>query len=251
LTTGEDAAISPFRVPSTNARVTRMRFSLDPDADDPAAWSLGPEAPDTVVGPLNILPTTLQETGAFGRGALTLLPWRLDVSPEPDEIQEDADLESSTLTSPAPSSVPERVPSESPELKVPGRQATALESASLQVVEAIEHALIAVLIEAVRGIERRLDGGDKEKLICAIPSTADQTAAHAALDGLHADGVLSADEVRSRRDRLAAIGEAGPRLRSLLELHQAALLTDAQLATRRADIIAPLACVLKGAEASG
>ena len=141
---------------------------------------------------------------------------------------------------------PETQPQESaPEIELVAK------SASLKMVEAIEHALVAVLVEAARGIEHCLDGGAWVQPVCAIPSTSDHTAAYAALDGLRAEGVLSADEVRARRDRLVAVGEAGPRLRSLLELHRAALLTDAQLASRRAEIIAPLASVLKGAEAAG
>ena len=121
-------------------------------------------------------------------------------------------------------------------------------SASLKVVEAIEHSLVAVLVEAAHGIERCLGGGLWAKPVSAIPSTTDQMKAHAALDALLAEGILDAGEFRARRDRLIAVGEAGPRLRSLLELHQASLLTDAQLATRRAEIIAPLASVLNGAE---
>ena len=105
-------------------------------------------------------------------------------------------------------------------------------------------------VEAAHGIERCL-GGDSAKPPARSPVPPTRMAANTALDALLAEGILSADEVHSRRSRLVAVGEAGPRLRSLLELHQANLLTDAQLATRRAEIIAPLACVLKGAESAG
>ncbi len=278
----DGATISRFQVPSTSTRATRMRFSLDPDiavdADDPAAWALGPETRDAmsqgVAEPsVNILPSTLQESGAFGRGALTLLPWRLDESQEPDSIQDAAEyapemddrtapemeapvagaaidgdgevasFEPAADLVPAADAIP--VPMDTEE------SAPALKSSSLTVVEAIEHALVAVLVEAAHGIERRLGGGAWVKPVCAIPSATDQMAANTALDDLLAEGILTDEEVRSRRSRLVAVGEAGPRLRSLLELHQAALLTDAQLANRRAEIIAPLACVLKGAEAAG
>jgi len=279
LPTGERAPISRFRVPSTSSRVTRMRFSLDPEAaiesDDPAAWALGPESQDLAAASLNILPSTLQETGAFGRGALTLLPWRIDESPEPEAVQDSAeialDLVDGALAEPDALLVDalpeadqdcvgaESLPGLEPAVDAipPLSQETAqesepvVESASLTVVEAIEHSLVAVLVEAAHGIEHCLAGGAWANPVCAIPSTTDQMAAHAALDDLLAEGVLSADEVRSRRDRLVAVGEAGPRLRSLLELHRATLLTDGQLATRRAEIIAPLACVLKGAEEAG
>lgn len=230
---GEDATISRFRVPSTGARVTRMRFSLDHDeADDPAAWALGPETLEAISDdtPVTILPSSLQETGAFGRGALTLLPWRLDESQESEAAHESIDNGAALEV------VEERVTGPGP--------------AALKVVEGIEHALVAVLVEAARGIEGRLSGEAWAKPVSAIPSATDQMGAYTALDSLLADGTLDADEVRARRSRLVAVGEAGPRLRSLLELHQAALLTDTQLGIRRSEIIAPLASVLKGAGAA-
>jgi hypothetical protein len=255
---GEVSTISRFRVPSTGARVSRMRFSLDHDAatetDDPAAWALGPEHREAMSygnaeSPITILPATGQGTGAFGRGALTLLPWRLDESPQPDaapdaigvplEPEEDEAVRPVVDDAAVAGSEPPVDPAPVPD------------SAALKVVEAIENALVAVLVEAARGIDQCLDGSDVAKPVCAIPSGSDQAAAHTALDTLLSEGILSVDEAHARRGRLAAVGEAGPRLRSLLELHQANLLTDAQLAARRAEIIAPLACMLKGAEAAG
>lgn len=272
---GEVATISRFRVPSTSARVTRMRFSLDHDeADDPAAWALGPETDEGMGNsPITVLPSSLQETGAFGRGALTLLPWRLDESQELDAVQEvfeDATeladnaepkpdlLESDVvLASDMTVASVEFLPDSEPDFDTiqpsaaTEEGAPALEPAALRVVEAIEHALVAVLVEAARGIEGRLSGEAWAKPVCAIPSATDQMAAHTALDSLIGGGTLDADEARARRNRLVAVGEAGPRLRSLLELHQTDLLTDAQLAARRAEIIAPLASVLKGADSAG
>lgn len=258
LPAGDQPAISRFRVPSTSARVTRMRFSLGHDAateaDDPSAWALGPEKPEAerqsdAGAPVNILPTSVQETGAFGRGALTLLPWRLDEGPGSNEPPDPAEA----VADPDPSIA------ESPEdhggavaaVEPPIESAPLPEPAALRVVEAIEDSLVAVLIEAARGIDRSLDGGDPAKPVCAIPSATDQMAAYTALDKLRSEGILGNDDVLARRSRLGAMGEAGPRLRSLLELHRAGLLTDAQLAARRAEIIAPLASVLKGADAAG
>lgn len=274
LPAGEGATISRFRVPSTGARVTRMRFSLDHDeADDPAAWSLGPDLLDAMTddAPVTILPSSLQETGAFGRGALTLLPWRLDegqelepdhepiqdggapvdyADPEPEIPADALHADDTAVANVALLADLDPAIQPNPQLELLEECVTAPVPAALKVVEGIEHALVAVLVEAAHGIEGRLSGEALAKPVSAIPSANDQMAAHTALDSLLADGTLNADEFRSRRSRLVAVGEAGPRLRSLLELHQAALLTDTQLATRRAEIIAPLASVLKGAEAA-
>ncbi|MGH2561588.1 MAG: hypothetical protein ACRDJH_21180 [Thermomicrobiales bacterium] len=111
---------------------------------------------------------------------------------------------------------------------------------SLDHARAYEAAALAVLDEAMQAIRDRHEGAAIRPLVAPLPAPVLQSAAFAELTDLTASGHLDPDEARSRRGRLAAIADAGWRLRSLVELHDAGHITDADLARKRADIAADL-----------
>jgi len=215
------------------------------ETDDPAAWSFGPDCPEAGGAVESSTLDDLDHSGrslnvdvpsgnvrAFGRQAFTLVP-KPSALPEPFEttrMDEQTDVSGNGAVSgceDSPVVVAER---ESP----------------VAVVDAFEDAIVAVLIEAAQGIDRSLSGAAWTAPVTPVPSAARRMAAFDALDEVAALGLLDADVARSRRCRLVAVSDAGPRLRSLLELRAARLITDAQLAGKRAEIMTPLSDVLRG-----
>lgn len=249
----EQTAPTRFRTPSPARRSVPRRFPMLLDApfetDDPAAWSLGPNpSPESgfaaeLHDDLDHLAATVRRPGAFGRGALTLVPWP-SAADDPERLVETAAQEPAMIAAETEFAVI----ADSVAVVAAAKAGSApLESNSgpLAIVGSVEDSLVAVLVEAAQGIEHCLGGGLWAAPSAPVPSSSDQLAAHAALDDLLTTGALANDEIRARRCRLVAVGDAGPRLRSLLELHRATLLTDAQLAGMRAEIMAPLADVLR------
>lgn len=251
---------APPRAGRTTARGLAVVRGGDAVADDPARWALGPDLPAAAAGNDMLRVDDLDHTGAAtrladagGRGTLTLLPpvarstesaAEARSAPPPEDGQSSEGPES-IRTVDVPSGQATQVPSLSDAPKV--RAGETHEAGSpLNVVDTFEDAIVAVLVESARGIERCLSGADWVAPVTPVPSAAQQLAAHAALDGLLSGGVLDSEELRSRRCRLVAAGDAGPRLRSLLELRLVGLITDAQLAQKRSEIMGPLGDVLQG-----
>ena len=106
-----------------------------------------------------------------------------------------------------------------------------------------EEGVLRVITGTLRAIEDRRPGSEIAPPTSS-PSAAERTAALAALESLVAGGELPAGEAEVHRALLVAAGEAGPRLRSLLELRDAGYLDDAELERKARAIVAPLASLL-------
>lgn len=215
------------------------------ETDDPADWSLGPDRPEAVGVAVSATAEDLDHSGRSaqldhqsgyvrpcGRQVFTLVPKpRVQLeSSETTRMDEPTEISGEGAVTRCEDSPVVVAQSESP----------------IAVVDAFEDAIVAVLIEAAQGIDRCLSGAAWTPPVRPVPSAERRMAALDALDNVAVLGLLEADVVRSRRDRLVAAGDAGPRLRSLLELRAARLITDAQLAGKRVEIMAPLADVLRG-----
>lgn len=104
---------------------------------------------------------------------------------------------------------------------------------------ACEAAALTSLATVLRAID------DPEGPAPSSPPSPLPTARHAdalaELDAATASGTITTEEAATRRARLLALIDAAPRLRTLLELRDAGHLSDADLAAKRAAILAPLA----------
>jgi hypothetical protein len=125
-----------------------------------------------------------------------------------------------------------------------GEVAPEAASSPRTILRAYEEALLRAITGTLRAIEDRLAGGMAGHPSLPLPTPAERGAAFAALDGLVAAGELPAQEAEVHRALLTAAGEAGPRLRSLLELRDAGYLPDGELDRKRREIAAPLAALL-------
>jgi hypothetical protein len=109
-------------------------------------------------------------------------------------------------------------------------------------VRAYEAAALRQLMDVLRWIDD--PAVDMAVDMAMVPTREDRAAALAELEAARADGTMTGAQVVSRRARLAAVGEAGPRLRSLAELRDAGYLTDDDLRRKRAAITGELARLL-------
>jgi hypothetical protein len=156
---------------------------------------------------------------------------------EPITGRETAVVESVVVESAAPESVlAERQPAAS-EPVPPASDPRAI-------LRRYEEAALRMITEAVRAIEERLAGGTAVLPTVPTPSPDERAAALAALDALVELGELAPAQADVHRALLVAAGEAGPRLRSLIELHGAGYLIDEDLDRKRRTIVAPIATLL-------
>ncbi len=114
----------------------------------------------------------------------------------------------------------------------------------LEQVEIYEAVARRLLAEVLSAIDARVGGQNAVPLNASLPSEALRAAAFTEIASLEKSGNLSRHEADSRRARLIAVGEAGPRLRSLLELRDAGWLSDRALAQKRQTITSQLSCLL-------
>jgi hypothetical protein len=143
-------------------------------------------------------------------------------------------------TLPAPT---ESIASESV-IEVADKSAGGDSSGPRSALRAYEASLLRAITGTLRAIEDRLAGGMAGHPAAPLPAPAERSAALTALDGLVTAGELPAPEAEVHRALLLAAGEAGPRLRSLLELRDAGYLPDAELDRKRREIVGPLAALL-------
>lgn len=121
----------------------------------------------------------------------------------------------------------------------------------LERAQAYEAAALSFLADVLRGIDARVAGQDAAPLAAVLPPEGQRVAAVAQIGDWEARGVLSQGEANARRARLIAAGEAGPRLRSLLELHDAGWVSPVALARKRQAITDQLDRLLNGDGSNG
>lgn len=121
-----------------------------------------------------------------------------------------------------------------------GAEGAASSDPALPRVRAYEVAALRQLMDVLRGV----DDPAAPATMAALPPREARVAALAELKAAWADGTITGAQVATRRARLAAVGEAGPRLRSLAELRDAGYLTDDDLRRKRAAITGELARLL-------
>ncbi len=115
----------------------------------------------------------------------------------------------------------------------------------LEHVAAYEAVALRLLTEVLQAIDARAAGHDLVPLVAGLPSEAQRVAAFAQIDSMEKCGDLSQEEADSGRARLGAVAEAGPRLRSLLELHAAGWVSDGALVKKRQAIMEPVGRLLQ------
>ncbi len=201
---------------------------LEERADDPGAGdiavpvvALTPAEPDpepaaTVVMPASIDPMPVSPG------------WPTAAPPIPSDPEEPAVVEAS--------SAPESVVLPNPIIAPPVLPAVTRGPAvtpGLEQAEVYEAAARRLLTEVLQAIDARVAGQDVPSLIAVLPSEAQRLAAFSEIGNREKSGELSRQEAASRRARLVAVGEAGPRLRSLLELHDSGWLSDDALVKKR------------------
>ncbi len=106
-------------------------------------------------------------------------------------------------------------------------------TSGLAQAEVYEAAARRLLAEVLQGIDARVAGQDALPLTAVLPSETQRIAAFSEIGDREKCGDLSRQEAASRRARLVAVGEAGPRLRSLLELHDSGWLSNDALVKKR------------------
>jgi hypothetical protein len=104
-------------------------------------------------------------------------------------------------------------------------------------VDQFENAALALVADAIRAIEVRLETGLLEPLAAWTPLTQERDAAFAELREAAARKSIKKREMRQTIARLTNIYDAGVRLRSLAELHDRGCLDNAQLDRLRSKLL--------------